>query len=98
MFLVPENNGRKVNARFMVSEVPATETLDPLPFTMHWLFCWLPLPGAMVPTGNAPVSVSSASVFRVRSYTTWQPETADEDALNNAETVLKSVAPAPSEN
>jgi hypothetical protein len=40
--------------------------LEALPVSVHWLFCWLLLPGAIVPEGGAPASVGSASVLPAR--------------------------------
>jgi hypothetical protein len=43
---------------------PNNETLDPLPVSVHWLFCATPLPpGVIVLAGCPPPSVSSASEF-----------------------------------
>jgi hypothetical protein len=61
--LVPANAGRKVSATLIVSVMPLAETLDPAPFKMHWLFCWVPLPGVMPLAGDVPASVSSISLF-----------------------------------
>ena len=66
MFFVPVNAGRNEICRFSVSVLPAADTLDPLPLNTHWLFCCVPLPGAMELAGCAPPSVSSASVFSAR--------------------------------
>src|ERR1035441_4059094 len=93
MFLFPLNAGRNVSARFNVSIVPAVETLDPLPFRTHWLFCWLPLPGVMVPVGAAPASVNNASAFCARVYVTEHPFATVGDALNKTETLVRSAAP-----
>jgi hypothetical protein len=84
MFLFPSNAGRKVSARFNVSTVPAVETLDPLP-------------GVIVPTA-APASVSRASAFCARLYVTEHPFATVSDALNKAETLVRSDAPLGSAN
>ena len=65
-FFAPLKAGCKVRARFTVSRFPEETTLDEAPFSTHWLFCALPLPGVRVLAGCAPASVSSASVFSAR--------------------------------
>ena len=98
MFLFPLNAGKNVSARFTVSTVPVVETLDPLPFRTHWLFCWVPLPGVMVPAGAVPASVNNESVFCARLYVTEHPSATFSDALNKAETLVRSDAPLASAN
>ena len=98
MFLFPLNAGRNVSARFNVSTVPDADTLDPLPFRTHWLFCWLPLPGVMVPTGAVPASVNNESASCARLYVTEHPSANFSDALNKAETLVRSDAPLASAN
>ena len=65
-FFAPANDGWKANERFRVRTVPEEVTPEPAPFNVHWLFCWLPLPGVMAPEGAAPASVASARVLAAR--------------------------------
>ena len=41
---VPPKPGWKIRETFRVSVLPDKLTELPEPFTMHWLFCWLPPP------------------------------------------------------
>ena len=77
---------------------PASVTLDPEPFRTHWVFCWVPEPGAMEPAGAAPASVSKMRELAAGIYVIEQAFVVLEVELNSTETAVKSVAPATSEN
>src|ERR1039457_1262211 len=94
MFFAPAKAGRKVSARFNVRLLPEIETLDPPPLSVHWLFCWLPLPGVMPEPGWTPASVSSHKVFSARLKLTTQPFTVETAVLKLADTLVRSVEPA----
>src|ERR1022692_1435903 len=96
MSFAPAKAGWKVSARFKVRVLPEAETLDPAPFSVHWLFCWLPLPGVMPEPGWTPASVSSHKVFRARLKLTTQPFTVETAVLKLADTLVRSAAPAAS--
>src|ERR1039457_3180981 len=99
MFLFPLNGPCwKVTAKFNVRTAPASDTLDPEPFRTHWVFIWLPLPGVIEPTGAAPVSVNNARAFVALVYVTEQAFDVATLELNSTETVVRSDAPAGSEN
>src|ERR1035437_1502975 len=93
-FFTPAKPALKLSDKFNVSTVPAIETLDPAPFSVHWLFCWLPLPGAIVPVGAVAASVNSTSVFAARPYDTQQALPPARAELINTVAVFKSAAPA----
>src|SRR5580658_8561967 len=92
VFLVPVNAGRNAICRVSVSVLPAADTLDPLPLNTHWLFCSVPLPGAIELAGCAPASVNNASVFSARLYSTAQALVALAVELKSTPTVVRSVA------
>src|SRR5271169_1746642 len=94
MFFAPAKAAWKVSARFKVRVLPEIDTLDPPPLSVHWLFCWLPLPGVMPEAGWTPASVSSHNVFSARLKLTGQPFTVETAVLKLADTLVKSVAPA----
>src|ERR1035441_2115543 len=96
--LVPENTDWNVTMRFNVNTVPAVLTVEPLPFRTHWLFCWLPLPGVIVPAGAAPASVNNQSAFCARLYVTEHPLATVGVELNKVETFVRSTAPLVSAN
>src|ERR1017187_2146628 len=94
MFFAPAKAGRKVSARFNVSVLPEVDTLDPAPLSVHWPFCWLPLPGVMPEAGWTPASVSSHKVLSARLKLTTQPFTVETAVLKFADTLVRSAAPA----
>src|ERR1022692_3315267 len=99
MFLFPLNGPCwKVTAKFNVRTFPASDTLDPEPFRTHWVFCWLPLPGVIELTGAAPASVNNVKAFAALVYVIEQAFDVVRLALNSTETVVRSDAPAESEN
>src|ERR1051326_678486 len=55
--LVPVKPDWNVSAVFSVSCVPVPLTDEPLPLSVHWLFCTVPLPpGVSEPTKPVPAS------------------------------------------
>src|ERR1035441_5172053 len=96
MFFAPAKAVRKVSARFKVRVLPEAETLDPAPLRVHWLFCWLPLPGVRPDAGWTPASVNSHKVFSARLKLTTQPFTVETAVLKLADTLVRSAAPAAS--
>src|ERR1017187_10551429 len=96
MFFAPAKAVRKVSARFKVRVLPEAETLDPAPFSVHWLFCWLPLPGVRPDKGWTPASVSSPKVLSARLKLTTEAFTGETAVLKFADTLVRSAAPAAS--
>src|SRR5580693_2617686 len=92
MFLAPANAPWNVIARFSVSRLPESDTLDPLPLNTHWLFCCVPLPGVIELAGAAPASVNSVSVFCARLYITAQALAVLAGELNNTPMVVRSAS------
>src|ERR1019366_4026784 len=94
MSFAPAKAGWKVSARFKVRVLPEVETPDPAPLSVHWLFCWLPLPGVMPEAGWTPASVTSHKVFSARLKLTTQPFTVDGAVLKFTDTLVRSAGPA----
>jgi hypothetical protein len=82
-----------VTETFNVITVPDTDTLDPAPFSVHWLFDCEPLPGTIELAGAVPASVINAKVFCAQLYVTAHAPAALALVLNRMPMVATSVAP-----